>query len=61
MFGNSRNRAAAKSGEQSMQSAMDLANRIFIPVWAFDVFDETISSVTPVSVSGWFFVLSEVA
>ena len=58
MFGNSRNRAGAKSGEQLMQSEMDLANRIFIPAWAFDVFVETISSVAPVSASGWFFVPS---
>jgi len=32
MFENYRNRAGVKSREQLTQSAMDLANRIFIPV-----------------------------
>jgi hypothetical protein len=48
MFGNSKNHAAAKWREQSIQSATDLGNRAFIQVWAFDVFDETISSAASV-------------
>jgi hypothetical protein len=61
MFENSRNRAGAKWHEQSMLSAMDLGNRTFIQVWAFDVFDETISNAEPVLRFGLFFAQSGVA
>ena len=61
MFGNSRNHAGAKWRAQLMQSAMDLGNRTSIQVWAFDVFDETISNAEPVSTFGLSFARSEAA
>ncbi len=61
MFGNSRNRGGAKSREQSMQFATDLASRIFIPDWVFVAFDEAILSAAQVSICALFLEQSAAA
>jgi hypothetical protein len=61
LFGNSRNRGGAKSRERSMQFAMGLASRIFIPDWVFAGFNETILSAAQVSISALFLEQSAAA